>query len=75
MVYSKAKLKIGGDNASPRFKQSSDSKISSSEMADVHCIVQSEPSWYNHGVALFTTLFHSNRYLDPEDFFNCLIIK
>jgi len=43
--------------------------MSSSEMAHVHCIVQSEPSCYNHGVALFTTLFHSTRCLDPKVFY------
>jgi len=72
MAYSKAKLKISGDKASPCFKQSSDRKITSIEMARVHCIVQSEPSLYNHGVALFTTQFHSNRCLDPKIFLTVL---
>jgi hypothetical protein len=57
MAYSKAKLKISGDRASPCFKQSSDSKISSNEIECVHCTVQSDPSSYKHRVALFTNFF------------------
>ena len=72
MAYSNAKLKISGDKASPCFKQSADSKIYSSEIECLHCIVQSDPSWYKHRVALFTTLFHSNRCWDPKDFLTVL---
>jgi hypothetical protein len=58
MAYSKAHLEVSGGKESPCFKQSSDSKIPSSEIEFVHCTLQSDPSWYKQRVALFANLFH-----------------
>jgi len=68
MAYSKANFEISCDKGSLCFKQSSYSKICSSEFQCVHCVVQSVPSWYKQSMALFTALFRSNRCLDSEDF-------
>jgi len=74
MACSKAESKISGDKESPCFKHLETVK-SFQVKWNVYTIEQSVFSWYKHGVALFTTLFHSNRCLDPEFFFNSLILK